>query len=303
MHAIDFHLHPLPMLPDQLIMDEVEAAGLEKCVLLAMDVDHRELEDPRVQYRISSVLAQEGAWDLYDLEYAKLLLQLGRTPNARVAELVRRRPGVFVGIGSVNASRGLEYVRKGLEEVRQLGLAGVKVIPTLQFLDPEEHEEELAAIFDFCSRQHMLVVLHTGCDPGPWESPALSANARPSLYADLISSYADVPIILAHAGSYSIRQPGIWLEEALEICRGNDNVWLDLAAVTYLAMEERFARRIRQAVGFDRVLFGSDWPTVHRTSVSEALARIRASRALTEQEKEGVLRENARELLRKLGRA
>lgn len=301
MDAVDFHLHPLPMLPDELIMDEVEASGLGKCVLLAMDLDPKVLEDPEVRYQMSSALFEEEAWDLYDLEYAKLLLQLGRTPNERVAELVRRKPDVFVGIGSVNPSKGEGYVAEKLREIKELGLSGVKIIPTLQFVRPEEHAGKLEAIFEFCSREKKLVVLHTGCDPGPWESPSLSSNARPSLYRSLIENHDDVPVVLAHAGSYSMRQPGIWLDEALELCEHNDNVWLDLAAVSYLAVEEKFVRRIKSSVGFDRFLFGSDWPTVYRTSVSDALARIRSSGALTEEEKEGILRENARELLRKIG--
>ncbi|RLI09404.1 hypothetical protein DRO32_00675 [Candidatus Bathyarchaeota archaeon] len=300
MKAIDFHLHPLPMLPDRLLTDEVEAACLEKCVLLAMDVDPGALEEPWIRYRMASTLFDEGFWDLYGLDHARLLLQLGRTPNTRVAELVAERPDVFVGGGSVNPSRGLAYVEEKLAEVRELGLSGVKIIPTLQFLDPERHGEELEAIFDFCSKEKLVLILHTGCDPGPWELPALSANARPSLYGDLIGRYPDVPVVLAHAGSYSLRQPGIWLDEALALCRENDNVWLDLAAVTYLAVEEKFVVKIRNSVGFDRFLFGSDWPTVQGVSVKDAIGRVEASRALGEHEKEAILRGNARELLSRI---
>ena len=296
--AIDFHVHPLPMLPDQLLLDEVRASGLEKCVLLAMDVDHKMLEEPGVRSWMASRLFEAGSWDLYELEYAKPLLQLGRTPNERVASLVKAHPDLFVGVGSVNPAKGLGHVEEGLREIRELGLVGVKLLPTLQLFDPDELLEELTAIFDFCSRHGLMLVLHTGCDPGPWEHPALSACARPGHYGPLISAYPDVPVVLAHAGSYSIRRPGIWLDEALELCRRNDHVWLDLAAVTYLAVEEKFAKRIRELVGFDRVLFGSDWPTVYRTAVRDALERLLASRALSDQEKEAVARENARELLK-----
>jgi len=296
--AIDFHVHPLPLLPDQLIIDEVEASGLEKCVLLAVDVDYKMLEEPGISQHMASVLFEAGSWGLYELEHAKVLLQLARTPNERVAKLVKEHPDVFVGVGSVNPAKGMEHVRKGLEEIRNLGLVGIKLLPTLQLFDPRERREELTAIFDFCSKHGLMLVLHTGCDPGPWELPALSECARPERYRPFVEAYPEVPVVLAHAGSYSIRHPGIWLDEALDLARANDNVWLDIAAVTYLAMEERFVKKIRDRVGFDRVLFGSDWPTVFKTTVSEALGRLMASKALTDQEKEAVARENARELLK-----
>ena len=298
--VVDFHVHPLPLLPEHLLLDELEASGVSKCVLLALDVDHRLLDDAGFQALIAQKVAEAGLWGLSAIDYMKTLLQLGRTPNEHVASLVRAHPDRFFGVGSINPSLGMEYVRDKLEELRRFKLNSVKLIPTLQLFNPQERIEELREIFSYVASRRGLVVLHSGCDPGPWENPNLSQDAKPSKYLPLIQEYPDVPTIIAHAGSYSMHHPAIWLDETLKICKKHEHVWVDTAAVSYLMTERKYVEKIRSTIGMNRVLFGSDYPTVTRKTIKDSIEDVAGSTAISEEEKEAVLWLNAERLLGKL---
>lgn len=149
-----------------------------------------------------------------------------------------------------------------------------------------------------CEKYRKLILIHTGCDPGPWEDPRLSNNARPSRFKQIISDFSDVYIVLAHAGSYSIKFPGIWFEEALEICRKNDNVWIDIAAVSYLVTQRKFLRKIREKLGVDRVLFGSDYPVIAGKTIKDSINDVVSSKEVSSEEAEKILHLNALEILK-----
>jgi len=87
------------------------------------------------------------------------------------------------------------------------------------------------------------------------------------------------------------------MDEALELGKNNENVWFDIAAVTYLVTREKFVQKIRDTVGMDRVLFGSDYPAVQGVSIKMMVDDVKTSRPLTETEKEKILGLNAIELL------
>ena len=289
--VFDFHVHPLPTLEENALLRELDKAGVGRCVLLAMDVDPQDLD------RSIGRFVDFGVWDLRALDGARELLRLARTPNERVAELVKAHPNRFVGFGSVNPSRSRGEVQARLEQIKRLRLRGIKLIPTLQMFSPKREAKKLADIFEFCRSEGFIILYHTGCDPGPWEIPCLSEDANPAHLEFMLRRFRDVPVVLAHMGSYSARHPGIWLEEALKLGRRYGNVWFDIAAVTYLVNEGRYLEEIRRAVGLDRVLFGSDYPAVQGSSISDAVDDVLNSPLLTWEEKAGILHLNAERLL------
>jgi len=294
---MDVHVHPLPMLDEGELLREVRVARVRRCVLLALDVDPEELEDKRKRAKFMEKLLSAGVWSLQALESARELLKLARTTNEHVADIVRRHPSLFLGFGSVNPSKPASYVDEKLAEISDLGLVGVKLIPTLQLFCPDKARKNLNKILRFCEREAMVVMFHTGCDPGPWESPALSACAKPSALAPLVRKFNRVEFILAHAGSYSARVPGIWFHEAVELTSKRANVWLDVAAVPYVLAEGDFVEALRARGLIERVLFGSDYPVVGSSGIADAASVVLASTELTADEKAAVMSLNAERLL------
>ena len=296
--VIDFHVHPLKLLSEKLLMEELDFCNVKKCVLLAIDVDHKILDKKEVKNKIIKMLFDKGHWDLWAFEHMKCTLQLAKITNEEVASLMNSYPSRLIGIGSINAFFGEEYVKEKIEEIKRLGLKGVKIIPTLQFFDPVEKMEELRLIFDFCEKNRKLILIHTGCDPGPWEDPRLSNNAKPNKFRQIVSEFPDAYVVFAHAGSYSIKFPGIWLEEALEICRKHDNVWVDIAAVSYLVLERKFVRKIKETIGIERVLFGSDYPVIAGKAIKDSINDVVSSKEINGEEAEQILHLNALEILK-----
>jgi predicted TIM-barrel fold metal-dependent hydrolase len=77
------------------------------------------------------------------------------------------------------------------------------------------------------------------------------------------------------------------------------NVYADLAAVDWLLDREMVVNEIRKTIGFDRIVFGSDYPLPLTAGVNLAylVSGLKANSLLTEREKRKVLGENARQLL------
>lgn len=269
----------------------MKLASVTRAVLLAIDVDPGDLERETVRQMVLQRLLGSYVWDSVGVENSmRHLVTIARVSNETVASLVRRHPNRFTGFGSVDVCKGKKYVEGKLRELRNLGLRGVKLIPTMQFFNPAS-SKDARRVWKFCEKEDMIITHHTGCDPGPWEIPALSADANPRHLEPLLRKYR-AKVIVAHMGSYSLKNPGIWLDEALALGRF-PQVWEDLAAVAYLLKDKSVVERIREKLGMDRVLFGSDYPAVLGADIKTMVKTVEESPYLTDIEKEQVLYSNA----------
>jgi hypothetical protein len=98
-------------------------------------------------------------------------------------------------------------------------------------------------------------------------------------------------------GSYSAYSPGIWFEEALNLAKDFENVYFDSAAVSSFIYSEKTIKRIREEIGFDRLLYGSDFPVVLGSDMVYEVSVIKGCRHLTDEEKEKILGLNAMRIL------
>ncbi|MCL7401578.1 MAG: amidohydrolase family protein [Thaumarchaeota archaeon] len=299
MRVVDFHVHPIPrIISEKELLREVEHAGVDLAVLLALDVDPHHLEDKHTLIKFLEECINYSNWNcLGCLEIIKDILQTCFTSNEYIAKLVKNNPKKFIGVGSINPSKKMSYVKEKLREIDKLSMAGVKLIPTLQFFNPLKEKSKLERIFEFCEDKQKIIIFHTGCDPAIWEEPSFSQNANPAMLKYYASKFKKVPIILAHMGSYSRRYPGIWFDEAVELGKKYSNVWFDISAVPYLLTEKKYVDKISRELGWDRVLFGSDYPVVGSSSIVSMLNIIRDSSLLSENNLEKVLYQNALKLL------
>lgn len=300
LRIIDFHVHPIPrIINEKELLREIENSKIDIAVLLALDIDSNYLEDRSASIRfLEECIGASNLNYLNCLENVKELLRASYTSNEYVAKLAKSYPSKFIGVGSVNPSKNISYIKEKLKEIERLDLAGVKIIPTLQFFNPLKEKSKLQKIFEFCEEKGKLVIFHTGCDPGIWEEPAFSQNANPAILEYYISRYGNVPIVLAHMGSYSRKHPGIWLDEALQLGKKYNNVWFDVSAVPYLLVDKKYVEKISREIGWDRVLFGSDYPVVGESSISTIVNLIQVYSPLSERDLEKVMYSNALKLLR-----
>lgn len=299
---VDFHIHPKA--PDRKFFGDLKEAGVTHGVILATDTDPADLDRPEIVENLLKVYSTTVQSLRVPAE--KMLLHIraslyspSHVTNQDVADWVNDYPDFLIGFGSVNLSREREYVEEKIHEIKSLGLRGIKLLPYSQFFDPSSNEN-VEILFEYCKATDSVVLSHTGCGAGPFEILELSRNANPALWEPIVKKFPDVPLVLAHCGAYSTHIPGIWLQEALQLGKRYKNVYADLAAVDWLLDREIVVKEIRKTIGFDRILFGTDYPLPLTAGVSVAylVMSLKANSFLTEKEKRKVLGENACRLLR-----
>lgn len=119
MDIIDFHIHPLlGFISIENILWEMDRAGVGKGVLIAIDVDPKDVERKDIWSNIENILFDLCIWDTERVKrHMASLLEKARIDNRVVSNLVRKSPERFYGLGSVNVSKGSKYVKKALEEL------------------------------------------------------------------------------------------------------------------------------------------------------------------------------------------
>ena len=302
---IDIHVHPF--YKENRILDEMKRAGVDLAILLAVDADPMDVEKPEIRDRLR-VQHLESSIDFWGFRVLSIEDQIKKffqdlivyypdlkSSNQEIADLVRKYPDKFIGFGSVNPNKDENYVDAKLQEISDLGLKGIKMLPTFQMFNPSENKN-FERICEYCEKNRKVLLYHTGCDPGPWENLSLSEDANPKYLTKILEKYS-LTIVLAHTGSYSAWKPGIWLNEALELGRKFDSVYFDTAAVSSIIFSEKTLNKIREVVGLERLLFGSDYPVVWGSDIKYEVDFIKSCNYLTVQEKEKILGLNAAEIL------
>ncbi len=218
------------------------------------------------------------------------------TVNSEVAGYVKDFPGLFTGLGSIFLGMDEEYVRKKIKEVDDLGLKGFKFWPAGQHFNPAE-SENFKLVCEYCEKTRKIITVHTGCLPGVGEIPELSLECNPLLLEPAARDY-DIQIVLMHFGYYSANFPGIWFDEALELCKKYENCWGEISPNPNILTDDFLVQKIRNTMGgMDRVLFGSDYLRYLEPSIN----MVRNSPYLTDDEKAAVFGLNAQRLLKWAG--
>ena len=273
--VVDFHVHPkvVPsgrLLGAEEIVAEMDRAGVDVAVLLAVETDPKGfkrlvseeerlracMEYYRLQGRRAAYWMDEGLM-LYEFDQeVEWLLKLLNTPSEEVERIVSDRPGRLIGFASINPHQPPDAIREAIRSVRERGFKGLKLLPTIQFFNPRD--SYMDPVYEAASREGLIVLMHTGCDPGPWEVVEFSRNANPLNVGDVAERYPELNLVMAHLGSYSAIKPGVWFNEAVEVLRRHDNVYADVAAID----ERLIERALSLGVPEDRILYGSDYPVV-----------------------------------------
>ena len=171
--------------------------------------------------------------------------------NDYVVEAVNRYPDRLVGLacfsplsptGAREADRCFD---QGLTGVGELAVYGDGITAAVvQALEP---------VMALCLERDSLFMLHTN-EPVGHQYPGKTPNTLRQIY-DFVKAYPENRIILAHWGGgllfYALMKK--------EVVKVLENVWFDTAASPFLYRPEMY-RIAGEVVGFDKILFGSDFP-------------------------------------------
>jgi predicted TIM-barrel fold metal-dependent hydrolase len=174
-----------------------------------------------------------------------------RRHNDYIVESVQRHPDRLIGFCCFSplSPHGQEEVTRCLDA----GLAGVGELAVYQSGFSKEMIRSLQAVMKICADRNVPVLLHTNEPVGhvyPGKTPV-----RLSEIYDLLKQHPSNKIVLAHWGGglffYSLMK-----KEVRDVLK---NVWFDTAASPYLYIPEVY-RIAGELLGFEKILFGSDYP-------------------------------------------
>lgn len=186
--------------------------------------------------------------------------------NDHVASFVRAHPTRLLGIASVDLLRPMEGVRELRRAVKVLGLRGLRILPWLYNLPPNDrryyplYAECIELGVPFC-----LQVGHTG-------PLAPSEPGRPIPYLDEVAlDFPELVIVAGHIG-----YP--WTTEMIALATKYRNVYIDTSAYKATRYPAELVQFMRTN-GKKKVLFGSNFPMI---TPSECLEGIDALGLSTE---------------------
>lgn len=169
--------------------------------------------------------------------------------NDDVAALVRRHPQRFTGIASVDLLRPMEAVRELRRCVNELGLRGLRLLPWLWNLPP--NDRRYYPLYAACVELGIPFCLQVG-HTGPL---APSEPGRPIPYLDEVAlDFPELTIVGGHIG-------WPWTSEMIALATKYPNVHIDTSA--YKA--SRWPKELvdyAKGHGRKKVLFGSNFPMI-----------------------------------------
>ena len=170
-------------------------------------------------------------------------------PNDEVARAVALAPDRLVGIGSVDLHRPMEAVRELRRCVRELGFVGVRQLPWLWGLPP--NDRRYYPIYAECVQLDIAFCLQVG-HAGPLRP---SDPGRPIPYLDEVAcEFPELRIVGGHIG-----YP--WTDEMIALATKYENVYIDTSAYTPERYPESLVRFMK-GPGREKVLFGSNFPMI-----------------------------------------
>jgi predicted TIM-barrel fold metal-dependent hydrolase len=206
--------------------------------------------------------------------------------NQRVAELIGRRPDLFLGgIAGVdpNEPDALETLEWAHDE---LGLRGVVMQPGFVRVYPTD--PRCYPIYAFCARRKVPVTLHTGIN---FTARGSIDYGRPVWVDRVACDFPELVIVCNHGG-------WPWVNESLAVAWKHSNVYLEFGAIApkYIAdprggwqpLPHWMRTQLRS-----KVLLGTDWPMLRYDRLVEELPLLE----LTPEAERAYVRENAERII------
>ncbi len=175
-------------------------------------------------------------------------------PNATIAAIQEQFPETFVGFGSVDPLRPDAADR--VREVAGLGLAGLKLHPTMQGFDPSA--DEVMPFFEAAAQAGLAILTHVGTSgPGARRPGGLGLRidlSQPQRVDRAAAEFPETNFMLSHLGAP-------WEAETLAMALHKSNVFTDFSGWKLKYLPDAVRREMRGRLQ-SQVCFGSDYPMI-----------------------------------------
>ncbi|WP_027947270.1 amidohydrolase family protein [Amycolatopsis taiwanensis] len=189
--------------------------------------------------------------------------------NDEVADIVSAHPGRFGGIASVDLADPVRAVREIRRCVRDLGFVGVRVLPWVWNLPP--NDRRFYPVYVACVEEDVPFCTQVG-HTGPLRP---SEPGRPIPYLDeVLLDFPELVVVGGHVG-----YP--WVNEVLSLADKYPNFHLDTSAYAVHRLPREIVEFMRGR-GRTRVLFGSNYPMLTPGTCLKRLADLGLGAEATE---------------------
>ena len=204
--------------------------------------------------------------------------------NDYIIESVERHPDRLIGFCCFSplSPDGPEEARRCLKA----GLSGVGELAIYHSDAPFADISGLNEVMEICFRLNVPILLHAN-EPVGHDYPGKTGMNLRDLYS-FLKKYPENKIILAHWGG-GLFFYGMMKKEIKEVLA---NVWFDTAASPFL-YDPLIYRVAGEILGFDKILFGTDYPLVRPRRYFKEME----SAGLSEESIRNICGENAARLL------
>jgi predicted TIM-barrel fold metal-dependent hydrolase len=201
--------------------------------------------------------------------------------NDEVAAWVREHPTRFAGLAAVDLARPMEAVRELRRCVRELGFRGLRVVPWLWGLPPDDRR--YYPLYAECVELDVPCCLQVG-HTGPLRS---SEPGRPIPYLENVAlEFPELRIVAGHIGAP-------WTQEIVSLATKFENLYVDTSAYKAARYPADFVE-FTCGRGARKVMFGTNYPMLAAEACLEGLQALR----LGEEARALFLHENARRVFK-----
>ena len=204
----------------------------------------------------------------------------GYVPTEEVIEYCRGQE-MLIPFTSLNPNLHYDLANKLENYVKEDGIKGLKLHPSYQFFYP--NEARLYPLYNKTQELRIPVIFHIGTSI--FKGTRLK-YCDPIYLDDVAVDFPDLKIVMAHSGR------GFWYDECFALSRLHKNVYMDITGLPPQNLLSYFPELEKNA---DKVLFGSDWPTMP-TGIEKNIEAIK-SLPLSDRTIEAILYGNAYRIL------
>lgn len=197
---------------------------------------------------------------------------------------ISKRPEI-ISFGGVHPAS--ENWKEEIDEIVRLKLPGIKLHPDYQkaYVD----EEETVRVTQYAISKGLHVVFHSGVDVGFPDPVHCTPKRAAHLLEQLETEKGYGKVIFAHTGGHEM-----W-DDVMTYLAGKD-VYLDLA-FNLGKIPDKKLRKIADLHGVDKLLFATDSPW---DSQEQDVLYLKKLALFSEEEKQKIFGENARQLLKRI---
>ncbi|MFX1298717.1 MAG: amidohydrolase family protein [Promethearchaeota archaeon] len=194
--------------------------------------------------------------DFYRIDKAVILTIFGFDNNftLRTANIFPDRIIPFINISPKSSPKKLE---KKFQQFKGTNWMGVKFAPHFQHFHVKVHREGIERIYNWVQESKRIVLFHTG------------SHSEIDDIFEIAKNYPDVPTILGHSGL----SPQI--DNAINAARQATNIFLETSGQPYIYKIQDALKD--KEIGPERILYGSDFPTLHPFVEQERILSLNAS--------------------------